>query len=114
MKKIAASLLNFSVDHIVALWLIPAAVLCWSVEVFLKYGRTAEGTRRSIRAFIFSLMGAGVDSGCLGLFVGMLYFCALLESGLRGLGGFFFGAPVFSALGVSVFLYLWARHEKTS
>jgi len=41
MKDAAAFLPGFSVNHLVALWLVPAGASLWSIAVYRKFGRAA-------------------------------------------------------------------------
>jgi hypothetical protein len=67
--------------------------------------------RETIIGYTAGIVLSGVVPGFIGMWIGALALCALVEERNCGFGGSLVGAPLGFAIGVATFIYVWARRK---
>jgi hypothetical protein len=67
--------------------------------------------RETIVGFVVGLVLSGMVPGFLGIWIGALLVCALIDDRNCGFGGSLVGAPLGFAVGVATFIYVWTKRR---
>ena len=97
-------------------WFSVGAFLCAPIAALLVYIYWVTERRVRIRetiiGYVLGVVLSGLILGFLGMYAGAYLTCAMIDDRNCGFGGVAVGAPLAAAIGVAVFILIWARTHR--